>query len=203
MSEVKSVCLFCGSSNAADPDFLQAAADFGRQLAAEGVRLVYGGGGIGLMGAAAKACHDAGGEVLGIMPDFLRRREVLYDDVETVIVKTMSERKRIMFEQSDAFAVFPGGIGTLEEVVELISWRRLELHFKPIVFLNQKGFWTPFFDLMHHTVAQRVTPDWVPSTWGSAETMDQVMPLIRRMAAEAPPAAETHGEVVDKGLGRG
>src|SRR5437868_2681765 len=112
-----SVCLFCGSSDAADPAYLEAAAQFGRTCAAEGVRLVYGGGGIGLMGAAAKAAHGANGKVLGIMPDFLRRREVIYDEVETVVVHTMSERKRIMFDQSDAFAVFPGGIGTLEEFV--------------------------------------------------------------------------------------
>ena len=104
-----SVCLFCGSSNAANPDFLQAAADFGRALAAEGSRLVYGGGGIGLMGAGARAAHDAGGRVLGVMPDFLRRHEVVYDEVETTVVTNMHDRKRIMFENSDAFAIFRAG----------------------------------------------------------------------------------------------
>ena len=113
-SQVESVCLFCGSSNAADPDFIRAAADFGRLLAAEGVRLVYGGGGIGLMGAAAKGCHEAGGKVLGIMPDFLRTREVLYDDVETVVVQNMHQRKALFLQESDAFIVMPGGVGTLE-----------------------------------------------------------------------------------------
>jgi uncharacterized protein (TIGR00730 family) len=186
-----SVCLFCGSSNSADPAFLQSAADFGRILAGEGVRLVYGGGGIGLMGAAAKAAHAAGGRVLGIMPDFLRRREVIYDDVETVVVKTMHERKRIMFEQSDAFAVFPGGVGTLEEVVELLSWKRLELHSKPIVFLDQAGFWRPFYDLIAHTIAARVTPEWAPDMWRSVEQVEKVMPAIREdLAGRAPqPAA--------------
>jgi uncharacterized protein (TIGR00730 family) len=176
-----SVCLFCGSSNAAAPAYLEAAAAFGRILADEGVRLVYGGGGIGLMGAAAKAAHQAGGAVLGVMPEFLRHREVIYDDVETVVVRNMHERKRIMFDQSDAFAVFPGGIGTLEEVVELISWRRLELHRKPIVFLNQDGFWDPFFALISHTVRQRVTPDWLPSTWGAVASVEEVVPLARAM----------------------
>ena len=180
-----SVCLFCGSSNAADPDFLEAAAEFGRTLAAEGVRLVYGGGGIGLMGAAAKACHGAGGEVLGVMPDFLRRREVVYDEVDTRIVTNMHDRKRIMFEESDAFAIFPGGVGTLEEVVELMSWRRLDLHRKPIVFLDMKGFWKPLFAFIGHTVDQRVTPPWLPDTYGSVETTAQVMPTVRRMIAEA------------------
>ena len=159
--------MFCGSSNAADPAYLQAAADFGRTLAAENLRLVYGGGGIGLMGAAAKAAHAAGGKVLGVMPGFLRHQEAIYDEVETVVVRNMHERKRIMFDQSDAFAVFPGGIGTLEEVVELLSWRRLHLHEKPIVFLNLNRFWDPFFALIDHTVRERVTPEWLPGSWGS------------------------------------
>jgi uncharacterized protein (TIGR00730 family) len=175
-----SVCIFCGASDGADPAFLTAAARFGAATAAAGVRLVYGGGGVGLMGAAARAAHQAGGQVLGVMPAFLRRREMLLDEVETLTVPNMHERKRIMFEQSHAFAVFPGGIGTLEEVVELISWRRLDLHRKPIVFLNQNGFWDSFFDLIDHTVAERVSPDWLPSTWGAVETVDEVLPEIRR-----------------------
>jgi len=175
-----SVCLFCGASDAADPAFLTAATTFGAAAAAEGVRLVYGGGGVGLMGAAARAAHQGGGEVLGVMPAFLRRREMLFDDVETLIVPNMHERKRIMFEQSDAFAVFPGGIGTLEEVVELMSWRRLDLHRKPIVFLNQDGFWNSLFHFIDHTVAERVSPEWLPSTWGVVETVADVLPEIRR-----------------------
>src|SRR5579875_3862556 len=180
-----SVCLFCGSSNAADPDFLRAATTFGRTLASEGVRLVYGGGGIGLMGAAAKAAHAAGGKVLGVMPEFLRRHEVIYDEVETVVVKTMHERKRIMFENANALAIFPGGVGTLEEVVELMSWRRLDLHRKPIVFLDMKGFWRPFFTFVEHTVEQRLTPPWMPDTWAAVETVEAVLPVIRKMQAEA------------------
>ena len=180
-----SVCLFCGSSNAADPDFLAAAAEFGRTLAAEGVRLVYGGGGIGLMGAAAKAAHAAGGEVLGVMPEFLRRREVIYDEVETVVVSNMHDRKRIMFEQSDAFAIFPGGVGTLEEVTELMSWRRLDLHRKPIVFLDAKGFWGPFFAMIEAGVEARVTPPWLPDTWKAVDAVEGVLPAVRCMIAEA------------------
>lgn len=195
---MRSVCLFCGSSNTAHPEFLEAAAAFGRSLAAEEVRLVYGGGGIGLMGAAAKAAHNAGGKVLGVMPDFLRRREVIYDDVETIIVTNMHDRKRIMFEQSDAFAVFPGGIGTLEEVVELMSWRRLDLHRKPIVFLNAREFWRPFFELMDHTVAEKVTPEWLPSTWGIADRVEDVLPTMRAMIAADEADLRTTGEVAAK-----
>lgn len=180
-----SVCLFCGSSNAARPDYLDAAKRFGEVLAGEGVRLVYGGGGIGLMGQAAKSAHAAGGQVLGVMPDFLRRHEVVYDEVETVVVQNMHQRKMRMFEESDAFAIFPGGIGTLEEVIELMSWRRLDLHRKPIVFLNMDGFWEPFYALMRHLIAERVTPAWMPDTWGSVATVEEVLPLIRKMQAEA------------------
>lgn len=182
---VDSICLYCGSSNAADPDFLDAATEFGRTLAQNGVRLVYGGGGIGLMGRAAKACHEAGGKVLGIMPDFLRKREVLYDDVETVVVRNMHERKMLMFQESDAFVVAPGGIGTLEEIVELISWRRLDLHQKPTIFLNLKGFWNPFFDLIGHTVDERLTPPTLEQTWISVDRVADVLPALERPAAAA------------------
>ena len=174
-----SVCLFCGSSDTADPAFLEAAAEFGRRLAKEGVRLVYGGGGVGLMGAAARAAHAAGGEVLGVIPTFLRTHDVVYDDVATVTVATMHERKRVMFEQSDAFAVLPGGIGTLEEVVELLSWRRLGLHRKPVVFLDQAGFWTPFFALIRHTVEARLSPSWAMEMWRSADDVEALLPTIR------------------------
>jgi uncharacterized protein (TIGR00730 family) len=173
-----SVCLFCGSSNAADPDYIAAAARFGGLLAEAGVRLVYGGGGIGLMGAAARAAHGAGGRVLGVMPDFLRTREAVYDEIETVIVRNMHERKMLMFQQSDAFVVLPGGIGTLEEVVELLSWKRLQLHDKPVVFVNLKGFWTPFFDLLAHTVSERLTPAGFLGAWIVVDSVDQALPEI-------------------------
>jgi uncharacterized protein (TIGR00730 family) len=181
-----SVCLFCGSSNTTSPDYLEGADRFGRILAQNGVRLVYGGGGVGLMGRAAKAAHAEGGAVHGIIPEFLRTREVIYDDVETVVVPNMHERKRQMYEASDAFAIFPGGIGTLEEVVELMSWRRLELHYKPIVFVDLNGFWQPFFRLIEHTVNEKLTPAWLPSTWSSVTTVEEVLPTVRRMLAEGP-----------------
>ena len=181
----QSVCLFCGSSDAVDPAFLAAAAAFGRILAEAGVRLVYGGGGTGLMGAAARAAHQAGGRVLGVMPAFLRRAELAYESVETRVVDTMHERKRIMFEQSDGFAVFPGGIGTLEEAVELISWRRLGLHAKPIVFLDQEGFWEPFFALLRHTVQTGLTPQWTLDACLRASTVADVLPMIRSRLGES------------------
>ncbi|MBC7769708.1 MAG: TIGR00730 family Rossman fold protein, partial [Phycisphaerales bacterium] len=123
-----------------------------------GLRLVYGGGAVGLMGRCARAAHEAGGDVLGIMPRFLERREIVYGDVPHRMVDTMHERKMIMFEESDAFVVLPGGIGTLEEAVETLSWRRLDLHKKPVVFLSEDDFWAPFFALMQHTVDANLTP---------------------------------------------
>lgn len=192
-----SVCLFCGSSNSVAPAYLEAADAFGRSLAQAGVRLVYGGGGVGLMGAAARGAHDAGGDVLGIIPEFLCRREVVYDDVRTVIVPNMHERKRIMFEESDAFAVMPGGIGTLEEVVELLSWKRLELHNKPIVFVDLDGFWQPFFDLIEHTVEQHFTPAFALHTWSACSTVEEVLPLIQSLLARGPEPLD-EGEVVAK-----
>ncbi len=131
----------------------------------------------------------AGGDVLGIIPTFLRTQEIVYDAVETVTVATMHERKRMMFDQSDAFAVLPGGIGTLEEVVELLSWRRLGLHAKPIVFLDQKGFWEPFFSLIHHTVEARLTPASLSETWQAVERAEDVLPAILAELASTISAA--------------
>lgn len=180
---IQSVCVYCGASNAADPEFIAAAAKFGKALAENGVRMVYGGGGVGLMGACAKAAHEAGGRVLGVMPDFLRTREVLYDDVETIVVTSMHERKKLMYDEADAFAVLPGGIGTLEEVVELMSWRRLSLHTKPIVFLNMKNYWDILFDLFTHTVENKMTPPAFMDAWRSVDHVDDLLPRILQMAA--------------------
>ena len=182
----KSVCVYCASSNAADPAYLRAAEDFGALLAQNGVRLVYGGGGVGLMGATARGCHQAGGKVLGIMPAFLTNREMLYDEVETIVVQSMHERKQIMFDEADAFAILPGGIGTLEEIVELMSWRRLELHRKPMVFHSPGGFWDPLFTLIDHTVDQNLTPGWFRSTWRAVETVDEILPAMRDMSPSGP-----------------
>ena len=177
-----SVCVYCGSSNAADPKFLDAAGEFGIVLAQADVRLVYGGGGVGLMGACARAAYGAGGRVLGVIPAFLQHREVVYEAVETVVVQTMHERKTIMFEEAQGFVVLPGGVGTLEEVIELMSWRRLSLHTKPIVFLNQDGYWQPFFDLIRHTVDHRLTPPEFLDCWRSVERVEDILPALEEMA---------------------
>ena len=175
----QSVCLFCGSSELSDPAYTEAARAFGAQTAAAGWRLVYGGGGVGLMGASARAAHAAGGRVLGVMPGFLRSRERLFDDVETLIVPSMHERKTIMYDQSDAFVVAPGGVGTLEEVIEVLSWKRLDLHAKPVIFLNLNGFWEPLLAVMEHSIAERMTPDSFREAWVVCDTVEAAIEAMQ------------------------
>jgi uncharacterized protein (TIGR00730 family) len=189
---LQSVCVFCGSSDAADPDFLTDAARLGEALAQARLKLIYGGGGVGLMGACARAAHNAGGEVLGVIPDFLTAHERAYDAVETVVVGSMHERKMMMFERSDAFAVLPGGVGTLEEVVELLSWRRLGLHAKPVVFHNPKNFWSPLFQLFQHTVDQNLTPPDFMGAFTAVTRIEDLIPALRAVVpagSDAAPAA--------------
>ena len=176
-----SVCVYCGSSNAAPAAYLAAGARFGALLAAEGLRLVYGGGGVGLMGACARAARAGGGRVLGVIPRFLVSEEVMLDTVETVIVTSMHERKLRMFDEADAFAVLPGAIGTLEEAIELLSWRRLGLHAKPIVFLNPDGFWDPLFDLFERFTHQRLLPVEFAACWSAVAEVDAMLPALRAM----------------------
>jgi uncharacterized protein (TIGR00730 family) len=177
-SRLGSVCVYCGSSNDADPSYISDAFAIGESFAHAGLKLIYGGGGVGLMGATARGAHSAGGKVQGIIPTFLRGREQPFDDVETVIVDNMHERKMMMFERSDAFVVLPGGIGTLEEIVELLSWRRLDLHQKPIVFHNPGGFWDPLFELIRHTIDARLTPPSLATAWRAVEKAHDVTPAL-------------------------
>jgi uncharacterized protein (TIGR00730 family) len=182
-AELSSVCVFCGSSDAADPAFLAAASDLGRAIAAAGLKLIYGGGGVGLMGACAIAAHEAGGEVLGIIPNFLKIKERRLDVVETITVDSMHERKMIMFERSDSFIVLPGGIGTLEEIVELLSWRRLDLHFKPVVFYSPDGFWEPLFHLFQHTVDAKLTPPEFMQSYVCVSQVEEIIPALKSVTS--------------------
>lgn len=155
MAEIRSVCVYCGSSAGDDPIYVAAARKLGQILAHEKIRLVYGGGGIGLMGAVAHAAMDAGGEVIGIIPDFLVAREHAFEGArEVVVTRDMHERKRTMFERADAFIALPGGIGTLEELIEQLSWLQLGQHRKPVLALNLNGFWDPLLTLLAHLEAR-------------------------------------------------
>ena len=135
MKSINSLCVFCGSRAGADPAFSAAAEQLGRTLAARGVRLIYGGGSIGLMGIVMQAVLDNGGQVTGVIPAFLMRREVGNPDLtELIVVDSMHERKRRMFELADAFAVLPGGLGSLDEAIEIITWRQLGCTANPLLF---------------------------------------------------------------------
>ncbi|HEX3915732.1 MAG TPA: TIGR00730 family Rossman fold protein [Caulobacteraceae bacterium] len=185
-----SVCVYCASSDMAAPEYLAAAGALGRMLAEAGVRLVYGGGGVGLMGACAKAAHAAGGRVLGVIPHFLTSVERQLTTVETVVVTSMHERKMMMFEAADAFAVLPGAIGTLEEVIELLSWRRLGLHAKPIAFLNIDGFWDPLYAVFDHILKQGLLPEEFRETYRSVDKVEDMLPALQTMptlAFTSPP----------------
>ncbi len=158
MSGIKSVTVYCGSSNGVDPSYVGLAQRLGKAIAKRGWRLVYGGGNVGLMGQTATSCHAAGGKVLGIMPRFLQNIEGHLETVEHRFVDTMHERKQILFDEADAFIVLPGGIGTLEEAIETLSWAKLSLHRKPMAFLSENGYWAPFFDLIDHVIEDGFAP---------------------------------------------
>jgi hypothetical protein len=155
MKSIRSLCVFCGSRTGADPAFSAAAEQLGCSLAARGVRLIYGGGSIGLMGIVMQAVLDNGGQVTGVIPEFLMRREVGNPDLtELIVVDSMHERKRRMFELADAFAVLPGGLGSLDEAIEIITWRQLGLHSKPIAVLSVEDYWASFEALMEQAIAR-------------------------------------------------
>lgn len=179
MSSIKSICVYCGSSNHVQPGYLLLAKELGKKLADTGIRLVYGGGGVGLMGACAGAAHEAGGDVLGIIPRFLLQKERIFEAVEHRIVEDMHTRKQMMFDESDAFIVMPGGIGTLEEAVEILSWARLNLHAKPMAFLDEDGFWDPFFELMDHIIDGKFTPEDFRALLIHADTPDMAIEALK------------------------
>ena len=151
MSTLKAICVYCGSGPGSNPKFVEFARSFGRILAENNIRLVYGGGSIGLMGAIADSVIDHGGQVTGIIPDFLTAREFMFQRAqEMVVTRDMHERKRLMFERADAFVALPGGIGTLEELVEQLTWAQLGRHKKPILIANIEKFWDPLCALLDH-----------------------------------------------------
>ena len=152
---LRSVAVFCGSRFGHEAAYREACAELGAGLAQAGLRLVYGGGRIGLMGVVADAALAAGGEVLGIIPDFLQRREVAHGGgIELVITGTMHDRKRQMFEAADAFVMMPGGLGTFDETIETTTWRQLGLHDKPILICDVAGWAQPYLGLMDAAIRQ-------------------------------------------------
>jgi uncharacterized protein (TIGR00730 family) len=163
MQPIRRLCVYCGSAGAVDERYRAAARDLGERLAAAGTELVFGGGRVGLMGVLADAALARGGRVVGIIPERLRDAELAHRGVsELVIVASMHDRKRLMAERADAFAVLPGGIGTLDEMFEIVTWRHLGLHDKPIFVVDVAGYWRPLIALLDHLVGQGFTAPLVP-----------------------------------------
>jgi uncharacterized protein (TIGR00730 family) len=191
MSKIKTVCVYCGSGPGNDPRFVEAAIAFGKALAENGIRLVYGGGSIGLMGAVATSVLDHGGTVTGIIPDFLTIRENALKRVQEMIVTPdMHERKRLMFERSDAFVALPGGIGTLEELVEQLTWQQLGRHAKPILIANIAGFWEPLLALLMHMRATQFIRPTLAIDILKAERVEDILPRLQAAAIKASEAAK-------------
>lgn len=179
MSIIKSICVYCASGPGNDPAFMDAATKFGRILAENGIRLVYGGGSVGLMGALAESVLDHGGAVTGVIPDFLVNREhMLLRVQERVITPDMHERKRVMFERADAFVALPGGVGTLEELVEQLTWAQLGRHKKPILILNVAGFWDPLCQLLDQMERLDFIRAGLPVTLLVAEGVEEILPKL-------------------------
>jgi uncharacterized protein (TIGR00730 family) len=187
MNQINTVCVYCGSGPGSNPRFIGAAHALGKTFAENNVRLVYGGGSVGLMGAVAKSALDHGGAVTGIIPDFLRSREHALTRVQEMIVTPdMHERKRLMFEHSDAFVALPGGIGTLEELVEQMTWQQLGRHAKPVLLANIDGFWEPLIALLAHMRETEFIRPSLNIDILKAERVEDILPRLRAAAARAP-----------------
>jgi uncharacterized protein (TIGR00730 family) len=185
MSKIRSVCVYCGSGPGTEPAYLEAARAFGRLLAADGVGLVYGGGSRGLMGAVATSVLDHGGHVTGIIPEFLESREhTLRRAQEVIVTPDMHVRKQTMFDKADAFVALPGGIGTLEELVEQLTWAQLGRHKKPILIVNVAGFWDPLCVLLEHMRRTHfIRPEFAVILL-VADRVEDVLPMLHAAAAK-------------------
>ena len=187
-SVIANICVYCGSSPGRDPAFMADAERFGRILAENGVGLVYGGGNLGLMGAVARATLEAGGRVTGVIPGFLQKREHMLEDVQELhIVEDMHARKRLMFEKSDAFVAFPGGVGTLEELVEQLTWVQLGRHDKPVLIADLQGFWAPLLALLDHMRETGFIRRPYEARYLVCDGVDDILPALR-----ASVSAKTH-----------
>jgi uncharacterized protein (TIGR00730 family) len=187
MSVLRTICVYCGSGPGKNPAFVSAAREFGKILAENGIELIYGGGSIGLMGELAKSVLKHNGRVTGVIPEFLIARERMLEQAQDIIVTTdMHERKRIMFERSDAFVALPGGVGTLEELVEQLTWSQLGRHKKPILAANIDHFWDPLCALLDHMEALEFIRPGLMVKLLVADRIEDVLPRLREALAQVP-----------------
>jgi len=192
MKKIGQVCVYCGSSGAVEARYREAASELGARLAAAGIELVYGGGRVGLMGLLADAVLSAGGQAIGVIPRRLLDAEVAHRGVtELIVVDNMRDRKRLMAEKADAFVVLPGGIGTLDELFEILSWKQLGLHDKPILLVDIAGYWTPLHALLDHIVVNGFARE---HTRGLLQVVPNVAALMAALSKEPAVSRKTEIE---------
>jgi uncharacterized protein (TIGR00730 family) len=191
MRQIRSICVYCGSGTGADPAFVAAARTLGEMLAKARIRLVYGGGRIGLMGEVARAVLGAGGDVIGIIPEFLKAREMMLPEAQELhVVKDMHTRKQLMFDKADAFIALPGGVGTLEELVEQMTWAQLGRHDKPILIADINGFWRPLLSLLAHMRENGFVRPGLEVRYLVAERIEDALDMIVAAAGRPVPQDE-------------
>lgn len=200
MAEIRSICVYCGSADGVNGLYRTAAAAFGRLLAESGIRLVYGGGSVGLMGIIARSVLEHGGKVAGVIPQFLMDREVMLKDLrDLTVTDDMHQRKRRMFEEADAFVALPGGIGTLEEIVEMMTWAQLRRHRKPVLLANINAFWDPLIALLQHMNAEGfLHKDFLAGggrvAYQVVDSVEAIIPALRATAAAMPEEVPSKGQ---------
>ena len=189
-SGLQNICVYCGSGSGRNPAYAEAARELGQRLAAARIGLVYGGGSLGLMGEVARSVLDHGGHVTGIIPGFLSEREhMLVEAQELIVVDDMHQRKQLMFVKSDAFVALPGGLGTLEEFVEQLTWSQLGRHRRPIVLANIAGFWNPLLALFDGMTAESFIRPGLDLNLLVVDRVEDIIPAIERELARVPPRA--------------
>lgn len=195
---LNNICVFCGSGTGRNPAYAAAAVHLGQAMAEAGVGLVYGGGSLGLMGEVARSVLKHGGYVTGIIPSFLSEKERMLTDVnELIITEDMHERKRLMFERSDAFVALPGGIGTLEELIEQLTWSQLGRHEKPIILANIEAFWDPLEALLRHMRGEAFIRPGMEVRCTIVDSAEAILPAVVAGVARARPKP-TDSQIPDK-----
>jgi uncharacterized protein (TIGR00730 family) len=188
MRNLSSICVYCGTGSEVDQAYKDAAFQLGQHLAQKKVRLVYGGGRMGLMGLVADGCFNNGGEVIGIIPEHVQKKEVANPHVtELFTVDSMHTRKRMMVDKSEAFVILPGGFGTLDETFEILTWKYLGQHDKPIVFLNVKGFYDPLLKMVDHMVDSGFTPFWHRHLYQVVDKIEDILPALNSQPEHVRP----------------
>ena len=189
MTKLTSLCVYCGARTGTDPAHRAAAERLGALLGRHRIKLIFGAGSVGLMGVVADAALAVGGEVIGVIPRHLNKVELAHDRLTEIhVVNSMHERKQRMFELADAFAILPGGLGTLDETIEIITWRQLRLHHMPVILIDYNGYWKPLIDLVHHVVTQGFADPSATELFTVVNSVDDVIPTVEALPQGEEPA---------------